>query len=437
MSAFPDVRNFGSRDNSQYHYFTCLSFFSFAFLASHNTMDQRKATAAQIENVSRQWMELNYQSKVALSLHFNNDLEKLEESMTSERSRDSPARPIQEEKTRKNNKTKKSNKAKTSLPSNQPSQGHLEELVEAPTTKDREHPAPTPRLAEGMTSTPTKRPRTADSSREEEGFITVQRKKKKGSASPPQTRGPTPEPTRKTTPERPAKKKTRPTRIPPLVTEGPLVDKMASPTELRKVIEIPEKIRVTKTKAGTYLLHCRTNDDHLETLTHGSKHTSFCVRPTKRTTEEHLTTTLQVVVINFPTHIRTEDIRRKGNERFQRMKSAKNNREINKIKITTNNECERDHLLEHGFPFEGVRYHCEEYRPQKETVQCYKCQKFVTPPKTAGRLKTPAESVEIATGPQTAARKPGSAPTVREATPPPTQDVPPGRPPMLKRRPRP
>ena len=58
------------------------------------------------------------------------------------------------------------------------------------------------------------------------------------------------------------------------------------------------------------------------------------------------------------------------------MKSAKDNREINKMKITTNNEAERDHLLEHCFPFEGVRYHCEEYRPQKEPVQCYKCQKF-------------------------------------------------------------
>ena len=108
-------------------------------------------------------MELDYLSKVALSLHFNDDLEKLEESMASQRSRDSPARPTQEEKPKKKNKTKKCNKAKTSLPS-APPQGHLEELVGAPFTKDREHPAPTQRLAVGMTSTPTKRPRTADSS---------------------------------------------------------------------------------------------------------------------------------------------------------------------------------------------------------------------------------------------------------------------------------
>ena len=352
-------------------YLTCMSF----SLALTSSMNQKKATAAQIENVRRQWEELDYQSKVALSLHFTDNLEKLEESMASQSSRDSPSRPTQEKKTQKKNKAKKVNKAKTCLPS-APPEGHLEELAETPAAKDKEPPAPTQRLAEGMTSTPTKRPRAADSSREEDGFTTIQRKKKRGSASPPLTRRSTLEPTPKTTSERPEEKRTRPTRIPPLVIEGPLVDKMASPTELRKVIKIPERIRVTKTKAGTYLLHCRTEDDRLEALTHGPKHTSFCVRPTKRTTEEHRSTALQVVATKFPTHIRTEDIRRKGNERFQRMKSAKDNREINKVKITTNNEGERDHLLEHGFPFDGVRYHCEEYRPQKEPVQCFKCQKF-------------------------------------------------------------
>ena len=354
-----------------YIYPTCMS----SLVALSSSMDQKKATAAQIENVRRQWEELDYQSKVALSLHFADNLEKLEESMASQSSRESPSRPTQAKETQKRTKTKKVNKAKTSLPS-APPKGHLEELAEAPTTKDQEPPAATQRLAEGMTSTPTKRPRAADSSKEEDGFTTVQKKKKRGSASPPQARRPTTESTPRTTPEQPEEKRTRPTRIPPLVIEGPLVDKMASPTELRKVIKIPERIRVTKTKAGTYLLHCRTEDDRLEALTHGSKHTSFCVRPTKRTTEEHRASALQVVVTRFPTHIKAEDIRRKGNERFQRMKSAKDNREINKIKITTNNEAERDYLLENGFPFEGVRYHCEEYRPQKEPVQCFKCQKF-------------------------------------------------------------
>ena len=290
-------------------YLTCMS----SLVALSSSMNQKKATAAQIENVRRQWEELDYQSKVALSLHFTDNLEKLEESMASQSSRDSPSRPTQEKETQKKNKTKKVNKAKTSLPS-APLKGHLEELAETPPTKDQEPPAATQRLAEGMTSTPTKRPRAADSSKEEDGFTTVQRKKKRGSASPPQARRSTPEPTPRTTPEKPEEKRTRPTRIPPLVIEGPLVDKIASPTELRKVIKIPERIRVTKTKAGTYLLHCRTEDDRLETLTHGSKHTSFCVRPTKRTTEEHRASALQVVVTRFPTHIKTEDIRRKGNE---------------------------------------------------------------------------------------------------------------------------
>ena len=117
------------------------------------------------------------------------------------------------------------------------------------------------------------------------------------------------------------------------------------------------------------------------------------------------------------------------------MKSAKNNREINKIKITTNNEAKRDHLLEHGFPFEGVRYRCEEYRRNPSSATSAKS--LATPPKTAGIPKTPAVSVEIATGPQTAAGKLGSAPTAKKATAPSTQDVSPGRPPMSKRRPKP
>ena len=212
-----------------------------SLVALSSSMNQKKATAAQIENVRRQWEELDYQSKVALSLHFTDNQEKLEESMASQSSRDSPSRPTQAKETQKKNKAKKVNKAKTSLPS-APPKGHLEELAEAPTTKDQEPPAATQRLAEGMTSTPTKRPRVADSSKEEDGFTTVQRKKKRGSASPPQARRSTPEPTPRTTPEKPEEKRTRPTRIPPLVIEGPLVDKMASPTELRKVIKIPERI---------------------------------------------------------------------------------------------------------------------------------------------------------------------------------------------------
>ena len=218
-------------------YLTCMS----SLVALSSSMNQKKATAAQIENVRRQWEELDYQSKVALSLHFTDNQEKLEESMASQSSRDSPSRPTQAKETQKKNKAKKVNKAKTSLPS-APPKGHLEELAEAPTTKDQEPPAATQRLAEGMTSTPTKRPRVADSSKEEDGFTTVQRKKKRGSASPPQARRSTPEPTPRTTPEKPEEKRTRPTRIPPLVIEGPLVDKMASPTELRKVIKIPERI---------------------------------------------------------------------------------------------------------------------------------------------------------------------------------------------------
>ena len=143
-------------------------------------MDNKKATADQIENLRRQWMVLDYQSKVALAFAFNDDIEKLEESMVSQRSRDSPARPVQEGK----NKTKRSKKAKTSLPT-AALQGHLEELTEVPTTKDPELPAPTQRLSEGMTSTPAKKPRTTDSSHDEESFRIVQRKKKKQGTSPP------------------------------------------------------------------------------------------------------------------------------------------------------------------------------------------------------------------------------------------------------------
>ena len=285
-------------------------------------------------------MVRDYQSKVALAFAFNDAIERLEESMTPQRSRESPTRPVQDEATKNKKRTKK---AKTSLPTAAP-QGHLDELTEVPTTKDPELQTTTQRLADEITSTPTKRPRTIDSG--EESFRTIQRKKKKQGSSPPQARKPSPYPTRETTPDQPAERRTRPARIPPLVIEGPLIDKITSPTELRKVIKIPDRIRVTRTKAGTYLFHCRTDDDRLKAITHGSKHTSVCMRPTKRTTEQHLSTALQVVVVNFPTHIKVEDIRRKGNERFHRMRSPRNNRDINKMKITTNNEAERDHLLE-------------------------------------------------------------------------------------------
>ena len=46
------------------------------------------------------------------------------------------------------------------------------------------------------------------------------------------------------------------------------------------------------------------------------------------------------------------------------------------MKINTNNEAERDHLLQNGFSLDGVKYHCEEYRPQKEPFQYYRCQQF-------------------------------------------------------------
>ena len=274
--------------------------------------------------------------------------------MASQRSRESPARPAKEEKATKK-QSKKPKKAKTSLPTAAP-QVHLDELTAVPTTKDPEIPVPTQRLADGMNSTPTKRPRTTDTSSDEDSFRTIQRKKKKQGVSPQQARKLTTQPAKETTMENPEERRTRPARIPPLVIEGPLVEKMSSPTELRKVIRIPDRIRVTKTRAGTFLLHCRTDEDRLEALTNGSKHTSFCMRPTKRTTEQHLSTALQVMVVNFPTHIKVEDIRRKGNERFNRMRSDRNNRDIIKMKITTNNEAERDHLLENGFPFEGVKY---------------------------------------------------------------------------------
>ena len=166
-------------------------------------MDNKKATADQIENLRRQWMVLDYQSKVALAFAFNDAIERLEESMTSQRSRESPTRPVQDEKATKNKKRTK--KAKTSLPTAAP-QGHLDELTEVPTTKDPELQTTTQRLTDGMTSTPTKRSRTTDSG--EESFRTIQSKKKKQGASPPQARKPSPESTRKTTPDQPAERRT-------------------------------------------------------------------------------------------------------------------------------------------------------------------------------------------------------------------------------------
>ena len=173
-------------------------------------MDHKKATAVQIENVRRQWMELDYQSKVALALAFKNDLEKLEESMASQRSRESPARPAKEGKATKK-QSKKTKKAKTSLPTAAP-QVHLDELTEVPATKDPEIPVPTQRLADGMTSTPTKRPRTMDSSSDEDSFRIIQRKKKKQGVSPPQARKPTTQPAKETTMENPEERRTRPAR---------------------------------------------------------------------------------------------------------------------------------------------------------------------------------------------------------------------------------
>ena len=58
------------------------------------------------------------------------------------------------------------------------------------------------------------------------------------------------------------------------------------------------------------------------------------------------------------------------------MRSAQDNRDTNKMKITTNNEAERDHLLENGFSLDGIKYRGEEYRLQREPIKFYKCQKF-------------------------------------------------------------
>ena len=226
----------------------------------------------------------------------------------------------------------------------------LDELTEVPSTKEPEILVPTQRLADGMTSTPNKRPRTTDSSSDKDSFQTIQRKKKQQSVSPPQARKPTTQPAKETTMENLEERRTRPARIPPLVIEGPLVENMSSPTELRKVI----RIRVTKTQAGTFVLHCRTDEDRLEALTNGSKHQLL-----RETYQANHSTTSQHrppgrgSELSYPHQSRGHQ---EEGEREVQQDEVSQKQPQHQQKITTNNEAERDHLLENCFPFEGVKY---------------------------------------------------------------------------------
>ena len=164
----------------------------------------------------------------------NEELEKLEESMASQKTKTSPAKPTRNEISTQSKKKLK--KAKTSLPTTAPEDNQADP-TEVPITRDHERQVTTHRLAEGMASPHSKRPRTTDCSLEEYSFTLVQRKKNK---DPAQHK---PKDQHLSKPGKPSRKKrTRCSRIPTLVIEGTLICKLDSPNEPRKVIRISEKI---------------------------------------------------------------------------------------------------------------------------------------------------------------------------------------------------
>ena len=119
----------------------------------------------------------------------------------------------------------------------------------------------------------------------------------------------------------PKERKSAPPRRPlPLVIEGYLVEQCQGPADVRKKAKIQEKYRLTRTKAGTYLLHFKSEKDREEALSRPDQKESV-IRPTRK--QESGSARPYVVITNFPTMWEASNITPSDGESYTRLKASK------------------------------------------------------------------------------------------------------------------
>ena len=227
------------------------------------------------------------------------------------------------------------------------------------TTHRRTPPPPTPGKA-----TPMKRPRSNSNSpdysavlkkrlTDEEGFTLVTRRKTPDRNQPPAI---------------PHKEKPKPKRPRPLVAEGTKLSECTSPTEVGKIINLDNTFRVSKTKAGTFLIYA-PDERAREVIKRSS--TEITIRDTRATTNSNH---FPVIIKNIPTSWNMSDLEEK--HPIKRLMSAKTGKSINKLKILCPDADTQSRYLERGIIVDRERFRCEPFKPAKEPTQCYKCQDF-------------------------------------------------------------
>ena len=291
-------------------------------------------SATDLDSQIKDFMKMDHRDQVAFQVW-------LEDHMFN---KPDPTSPTAEKK----NKKSSTKVARKLLPSVSTPRGNEKEAPVAP-------PAP-------ITATP-KRPREDTDQEDTSPFIPVLSKKQKKAASATKE-------TRNPTPKRPQQRK----RPSPLVIEGPLVKDCQGIVDLRKKASIPDRIRITRTKAGTHLLHPPTEADRADMTTKGDP-TTFTIRPTKRQ-QERGSTKPAVVVTKFPTSVNVSTITSRQGETYHRFRSAKLDMDIRKIKVECSSTEQQQDLLDNGFSHNHLKYRCEEYKPTRPLLQCYRCQKY-------------------------------------------------------------
>ena len=160
----------------------------------------------------------------------------------------------------------------------------------------------------------------------------------------------------------PKERRQPPTKRPlPLVIEGALIEQCQGIAEVRKKAKIPERFRLTVTKAGTYLLHAPSEKDREEALSRPDQK-EFVIRPTRKQQEQG-TTQPCVVITNFPPMIDVKNINSVEGETYTRLRSAKTGHDIRKVKVSCTSTAQKERFMSEGFQLENELYKCEEYKP--------------------------------------------------------------------------
>ena len=180
--------------------------------------------------------------------------------------------------------------------------------------------------------------------------------------------------TRKKTPERNKPTATQHTEKPkakhprPLVAEGTMLNECTSPTEVGKILNLGNTYKISRTKAGTFLIYA-PDEKTRETIKRTT--TEITIRDTRATSNnKHF----PVIKKKIPTSWNMSDLEEK--HPIRRLMSAKTGNSINKVKVLCPDADTQTKYLERGIIVDKERFRCEPFKPAKEPTKCFKCQSF-------------------------------------------------------------